>query len=406
MSEAPALSIEGVWKNFDRQAVRSTTLKQILLRRRRRERFWALSDINLTLKAGETIGLIGPNGAGKSTLLRLAAGLGKPTRGRIRRTCKPQAILALGDTFDPLLTGRENAISAAIIAGLTRKETHRKLDEIVSFSELQDFIDQPLRMYSSGMQLRLAFSVAASIEPELLIIDEVLSVGDLRFQAKCFDKLREFQQQGVTILLASHDEEQLRQMCSRVLWLSRGRLQADGEAEEVYAAYRQAMQQETARRLDIFPRALRTRPEGQRANERVAGTLEVEIVEVNVVPDEFTERGPDGGPPLSVDVVLQPHTVVHEPIVGVTLHRLGDGLKVLDVSSAGDGVQLGPLDRQTRVRLSFEHLDLEPGAYYFDVGVYERDWSYVYDYRWQAHELRVGSGGGGSFGPARRWYYG
>ena len=406
MSDALALSVEGVWKNFDRQAVGATTLKKVLLLRRRRERFWALSDVNLQLRPGETVGLIGANGAGKSTLLRLAAGLGKPTRGRIRRNCKPQAILALGDTFDPLLTGRENAISAAIIAGLTRKETHRKLDEIVSFSELEEFIDQPLRMYSSGMQLRLAFSVAASIEPELLIIDEVLSVGDLRFQAKCFDKLREFQQQGATILLASHDEEQLRQMCSRVLWLGKGRMQADGEAEEVYAAYREAMRTETARRLDASPQAFQKGADGPRANGRPAGTLEVEIVGLRVSPDEFTARGKDGGPPLTLDVVLQPHVPVDEPIVAVSLHRLGDSLKVLDVSTLGDGVQLGRLDRRTTVRLSFQQLDLEPGAYYFDVGVYERDWSYVYDYRWQAHELRVGSASGGSFGPARRWYSG
>jgi lipopolysaccharide transport system ATP-binding protein len=406
VSAGPALTVEGVWKRYDREGARATTLKQTLLRpvnQWRRERFWALSDISLRLQGGETIGLIGANGAGKSTLLRLAAGLGKPTRGRITRRSKPQAILTLGDTFDPLLTGRENAISAAIISGLRRREALSRLDEIVSFAELEEAIDQPLRTYSTGMQLRLAFSVAASVEPDILIIDEVLSVGDLRFQAKCFARLRDFQKQGATILLASHEEEQVRQMCSRAVWLARGRMQADGEPEEVYASYRESMRAETSRRVEALPDTLRRGQDGGSADDGRLGTLEIEIVGLRISPDEHLGGGPEGGPPLEVEVVLETRVPVDEPIVAVSLHRLGDSLKVFDVSTVGDGVQLGRLDGRATVRLSLQHVDLEPGAYYFDVGVYERDWSYVYDYRWQAHRILVRSTSAGGFGPARRW---
>ena len=228
---AVAFGVEGVWKQYEREGARRETVKQALLQplgHWRRERFWALSDINLRVHEAETVGLIGANGAGKSTLLRLVAGLGKPTRGRITRYRKSEAILTLGDTFDPLLTGRENAISAAIIAGFTRKQAQRKLDDIVAFAELEDFIDQPLRMYSDGMRLRLAFSVAMSVEPKILVIDEVLSVGDIRFQDKCVARLQEFKERGATILLASHDDRQVQEMCKRVIWLGHGRLTLKG----------------------------------------------------------------------------------------------------------------------------------------------------------------------------------
>jgi lipopolysaccharide transport system ATP-binding protein len=400
-----ALSFEGVWKRYNREGVRARTLKQTLVRpitQFRRERFWALSDVNLRVQPGETVGLIGANGAGKSTLLRLASGLGKPTRGRIGTQLQPEAILTLGDTFDPLLTGTENAISAAIIAGLTRRQALRKLDEIVAFAELEEFIDQPLRTYSTGMQLRLAFSVAISVDPRLLVIDEVLSVGDLRFQSKCVDRLREFQEDGATILLASHDEDQVRRMCSRVVWLARGRMQAVGEPEEVYAAYRASMRAETERRAEALPDTVR-RAERTEGEDHRFGTLEVEIASIRIDPEELVAGGPAGGPPVHIELVLDPHVAVDDPIVAVSLHRLSDSLKVLDVSSLGDGLSLGRVDARTSVRLSFEHVDLEPGDYYFDVGVYERNWAYVYDYHWQARRLRVAPATGSTFGPARSW---
>jgi lipopolysaccharide transport system ATP-binding protein len=405
-----AFAVEGMWKQYEREGFRRRTMKQAILdpfSHWRRERFWALSDINLRVHEGETVGLIGANGAGKSTLLRLVAGLGRPTRGRVTRYRKSEAILTLGDTFDTLLTGRENAVSAAIIAGFTRKQAERKLDEIVAFAELEDFIDQPLRMYSDGMRLRLAFSVAVSVEPKILVIDEVLSVGDIRFQEKCVARLQEFKERGATIVLASHYDQQVQEMCTRAVWLAHGRMLADGNPDQVSAAYREAMRVETERRLDALPVAARERGDGKGEADRRFGTGEIQIVEVRVAPEEPMAGALEGGPPVVIDLVLESREPVEDPIVAVSLHRLSDGLKVLDVSTRGDGAVLGRLGRRSIVRLSLQHLDVEPGSYYFDVGVYERDWAYVYDYRWQAHRLHVGSASrGGGFGPARRWFYG
>ena len=405
---AVAFTVDGVWKQYEREGVRRKTVKQAVLdplSHWRRERFWALSDINLQVHEGETVGLIGANGAGKSTLLRLVAGLGRPTRGRITRYRKSEAILTLGDTFDPLLTGRENAISAAIIAGFTRRQARRKLDDIIAFAELEDFIDQPLRMYSDGMRLRLAFSVAVSVEPKILVIDEVLSVGDMRFQDKCVARLQEFKERGATILLASHDDRQVEEMCERAVWLARGRMQADGKPEEVYGAYREAMRRETEQRVEALPEALRERADRDSQTDRRFGTRELEIVSVRISPEDPKVGAADGGPPLEIELVLEPKSPVEDPIVAVSLHRVADGLKVLDVSTQGDGALLGRVERRAIVRLSLDHLDVEPGSYYFDVGVYERDWSYVYDYHWQAHRLHVSAASRGTFGPARRWSY-
>ena len=225
MTTDVAIGVDGLSKRFTERAPVPTTVKQLVahpLANARRDTFWALQEVNLEVKTGETVGIIGANGSGKSTLLRLIGGLGKPTRGRIVRSRRVDAMLSLGDSLDPLLTGRENAITAGILAGYRRREAIAKLDEIVSFSELEDVIDRPLRTYSDGMKLRLAFAVAISASPEVLLIDEVLSVGDLRFQAKCFARLEELRAAGTTILFASHDETQVRDLCDQVSGLPEG----------------------------------------------------------------------------------------------------------------------------------------------------------------------------------------
>jgi ABC-type glutathione transport system ATPase component len=247
--------------------------------------------------------------------------------------------------------------------------------------------------------------VAASVEPSLLVIDEVLAVGDIRFQEKCATRLAEFKEEGATIVLASHYDRQVETMCSRAIWIARGRILADGEPHEVQAAYREAMRVETERRLAALPGESGGRDETPELQTRF-GTGEVEIIGLTVSPTHLDVGATEGGPPVQIDLVLEPRVVVDDPIIAVSLHRLSDGFKVLDVSTRGDGAALGRLDRRATIRLSLDHLDVEPGAYYFDVGVYERDWSYVYDYQWQAQRLNVGVSSGGGFGPARRWYYG
>jgi len=240
------IRVEGLSKLFPRfHADKPMTLQEVFQRGLRRMRptdfFWALEDVSFVVEPGRMVGVVGLNGAGKSTLLRLVAGVGRPDRGRVELRGRVGAILDLGVGFHPELTGRENVYVSGVTSGLTRAEVEERFDEIVAFAELADFLDNPLRTYSSGMQLRLAFAVASHIEPEVLLVDEVLAVGDLRFQEKCFERLARFKSQGCTGLLVTHAPEHVQRLCDEALWLHEGRLAAHGPADEVVKRYLDAM---------------------------------------------------------------------------------------------------------------------------------------------------------------------
>jgi len=204
------------------------------------EEFRALQGVSLEVAPGEMLGIIGPNGAGKSTLLKVAARILKPFRGEVRVAGRVAPLIELGGGFDHELTGRENVYLFGSILGMGRREMDRKYEDIVDFAELADFMDAPLRTYSSGMLTRLGFAVATAVDAEILLLDEVLAVGDQAFQEKCRDRIAEFRRQGVTILLVSHDLEQVCTHCHRALWLERGQVKALGPATEVAVAYRAA----------------------------------------------------------------------------------------------------------------------------------------------------------------------
>jgi ABC-type polysaccharide/polyol phosphate transport system ATPase subunit len=199
--------------------------------------FWALRDIDLEVRRGEALGIIGHNGSGKSTLLRLMAGLARPTEGEVRAYGRLSPLLELGAGFHPQLSGRENLIVNAVLLGLRRREALEKLPEIVAFAELEEFIDQPMRMYSQGMYMRLGFSVAVHAKPEILLVDEVLAVGDADFQAKCFAHIERLQADGVTIVLVSHDLIAVERFCQRTVLLEHGRIVAEGPPREVIDRY-------------------------------------------------------------------------------------------------------------------------------------------------------------------------
>ena len=202
------------------------------------EELWALKNVSISVTEGETLGLVGRNGAGKSTLLKVVSGVLKPTKGSVRRRGWVAPILELGTGFDYELTGYENIYLNALLLGRQRKEIDQCLEEIIAFSGLDDFIRSPIRNYSSGMLARLGFSIATAWKPDVLILDEVLAVGDARFLRKCETRLAEFRRAGTTILIVSHDPEALRKNCSRCLWLEKGELVADGPTDEILARYR------------------------------------------------------------------------------------------------------------------------------------------------------------------------
>jgi lipopolysaccharide transport system ATP-binding protein len=243
---------EGLGKSYRRGALASSTLLRdslskflraplSVLRGQREETFWALKDVSLEVKEGEVLGLIGRNGAGKTTLLKVLSRITRPTTGWAEIHGRVGSLLEVGTGFHPELTGRENAYLSGAILGMGKREIARKFDEIVAFAELEKFIDTAVKHYSSGMYVRLAFAVAAHLEPEILLVDEVLAVGDINFQKKCLGKMGDVAKAGRTVVLVSHQLNQIRRLCQRVIWIDAGTVRQNGSAGEVVSAYELAM---------------------------------------------------------------------------------------------------------------------------------------------------------------------
>lgn len=241
MPQQEVIALKQAGKCYHLRKQKSFLMHEMVQRLLRRpipvEEFWALRDVSLTIRAGESVAIVGRNGAGKSTLLRVIAGTVYPTTGDVRIRGRIGALLELGAGFHPDLTGRENVYLNASLLGLQRKEVVAVFDQIVEFSGLAEFIDMPLRNYSSGMQVRLGFSVAAHIQPDIVIMDEVFAVGDQEFQKKCLERISSFRAQSKTLLFVTHGLEVLRGICERAVWLDQGRLRADGSLEEVLKQY-------------------------------------------------------------------------------------------------------------------------------------------------------------------------
>jgi ABC-type polysaccharide/polyol phosphate transport system ATPase subunit len=241
MSNVPVITMNKVSKRFIIRKEKS--LKERLVNfgrsRKHKEDFWALRDVDLDIEAGTTVGLIGANGSGKSTLLKVIGGIIQPTDGTVRRRGQLAALLELGAGFHPDLTGRENVFLNGAILGLSQKQIEGFFESIVDFSEIRDFIDTQVKFYSSGMYVRLAFAIAIHVDPDVLLVDEVLAVGDEPFQKKCLDKIKEFQQEGRTIVLVTHDLTTVEEMCDRAIVLSHGKVIFDGGAVDGVAALRE-----------------------------------------------------------------------------------------------------------------------------------------------------------------------
>src|SRR4029453_2601937 len=300
----PAVVVNDVSKRFRLYKEKSTSLKEGVTRLRRSvfDEYWALRDVSLEVPTGTTYGLIGHNGSGKSTLLRLMAGIHRPTSGSVAVPGRVSALLELGAGFHPELTGRENVYLNGSILGLGRKAINAKIDEIVEFAGLGEFIDSPVKIYSSGMFVRLGFSVAVHVEPDILIIDEVIAVGDEDFQRRCFDHLYRLRNQGATIIMVTHSLPLVQTMCDNAAWLDHGELRAVGRAPEVVHQYLDQVNVVEAERM-----------------EGVGADVTEERALHHPTPIGGLEfRGP-GGRPTRPAAPMEPPTVrmhwnVHEPI--------------------------------------------------------------------------------------------
>jgi len=406
------LQISDVWKAYPDWSGQPRTLRGAFAERTplissSRKKRWALKGVSLELEAGQSVGLVGHNGAGKSTLLRLAAKIGRPTRGSLTTDPDTSYILNLGTALDPQLTGRENAYTAALIAGLTRREAAAAVPLMLDFSDLEEFAEWPVRTYSEGMKLRLSFGIVATRAPRLLVLDEVLAVGDTAFRAKCADRIAEMQAAGTSVVLASHSVEEVVSTCSHAIWLHKGAERAFGDATTVVDEYERAMHETTLARTPV---GSSEDTDQLKVGENRFGTLELALGNVRVRggdpgDDEGVSRLRTGEP-LRVDLDLTARDApVDDPIVTVTIRRRLDDLILVDLSTRATGHSLGRGITHAKLGLRLDHLDLPAGEYAVDVGVHERNWEHAYDFHYGAYPLRVDgtSGAKGVMVPPHRW---
>jgi lipopolysaccharide transport system ATP-binding protein len=389
---------------------RPTTLQEALMRGLRGlapvEEFWALRGISFTVDPGKVMGIVAPNGAGKSTLLRLIGRVGRPDEGQVRTRGRIGALLSLGAGFHGDLTGRENVMINGVISGLTRQEVTHRFDSIVDFSELESFIDSPLRTYSAGMQMRLAFAIAVHIEPEVLLIDEVLAVGDMAFQKKCISRIERFKSQGCTILLVSHDHSFIRDLCDEAIWLRSGNIVAQGPAPVVVDQYTNETKSDTERRTPRQWPVRRTSSGAElRINVNRIGSMEMEITDVRLQdPDERDVSSVRSGDPLRVEIHYECRGPIESPIFEVLITKEDDS-SVYHSSTETSGITLPTLDGKGKIAVVFDRLDLVGDQYFVDVGVYRKDWNWAYDYHWHVYPFAVSAGiaAKGVLLPPHRW---
>jgi lipopolysaccharide transport system ATP-binding protein len=378
-----AIRFEDVSKKFILHRERSRSFQDLALNLIRRDNdsrkvFWALRDVSFAVEQGETVGLIGPNGAGKSTALKLISRIIEPTSGRIEVNGRVGALLELGAGFHPDLTGRENIFLNGSILGLSRAQIRRKLDAIIDFAELEYFIDVPVKHYSSGMYVRLGFSVAVNTDPEILLVDEVLAVGDAAFQRKCLDRINDLRRRGVTILFVSHSAETVRAICPRVLWLDNGRLVSDGTAESVVTRYLTHTWATDADRLG---------PAGE--GDRRWGCGRVQIVGVRLLNGDGQEKQLfHVGESLMVEMHYQAENRVERPVFGLAIHR-GDGTHVTGPNTRFAGCDIPYVEGAGTIRYTIPSLPLLEGTYIISVSAHNWEDTQGFDYHDRLYSFRI-----------------
>ncbi|MGH9386416.1 MAG: ABC transporter ATP-binding protein [Vicinamibacterales bacterium] len=400
------------------------------------ETFPALRGVSFSVPKGCTYGVIGRNGSGKSTLLKCVAGITRPTEGTVTVDGRISALIELGAGFHPEISGRENIFINGIMLGLSKREVQRRFDEIVEFAEMQDFIDAPVKTYSSGMYMRLGFAVAIHVDPEVLLVDEVLAVGDQGFTLKCLDKFAEFRRRNRTILLVTHTLDLVEKFCDQALWLDKGKARAEGEPKRVVAAYlidverseNQELAKAEAERVAASAKTAvpspapesegePSQPEGRaeqseeprnmfKASEGRWGTREIEITKVALV-------GPDGeaghvfqrGEPMEVQMKVKAHQPITDFVFGIGIFN-ADGVCCYGTNTNLEDFQPDHVSGEGDVSFTIDSLKMVEGTYRLDLAVHKLD-GYPYDYHRLLYSFRVKSRARdvGIYSPDHRWTF-
>jgi lipopolysaccharide transport system ATP-binding protein len=389
--------VSKVYRRYERRP--HGTLKSLLVggsRGRTREGgVVALDGVSFSVSRGETLGVVGANGSGKSTLLKLLSGIVRPTRGSVDVRGRLAALLELGAGFHPEISGRENVEITGLLLGLTKKEIAERFEAIVRFAGVEEFLDAPVKTYSSGMAVRLGFAIAAHSDPDVLLVDEVLAVGDEMFAHRALEKFSEFERAGKTLVFVSHDLGLVAERCRRAIWLERGRIAADGAAGEVVARYRERVAAEEGERRTVAA------GKGGRVGSGVA-TLEL----VRLLDSE--------GRPVTrvrsreaavVELVVRASEPLEDFVFGVEIATVA-GATVFGTNTLLEGYRPGRLSGDARVTLEIPSLDLAPGVYALDAAVHARDGA-PYDYRRDVLRFEVAADrpSSGVWSPGRRWTF-
>ncbi len=323
--------------------------------------FWALKDVSFELKRGECLGIIGPNGSGKSTTLKLLCNILKPTQGEIKINGKLSALIEVGAGFHPDLTGRENVYLNGAILGMKKREIDKKFDSIVTFSELEEFIDTPVKRYSSGMYARLGFSVAAHLDPDILLVDEVLSVGDLYFQTKCFEKIKTLKLNGQTIVFISHNMEAMLNLCSRTILLYKGNMLLQGKTEDVVREYQSSVQK-------------------QMLKNKAPSELLIHIKDLLFL-DTSGNRicSLQKGDSLNIKVNIESRELIKNAVLKIFFYDQ-TGICIYGHNSKVDKYNLGDINGTVELQIEYPNISFQPGTYFVTVALY--DWQVMTSYEY------------------------
>jgi ABC-type polysaccharide/polyol phosphate transport system ATPase subunit len=435
------ISFHQVSKQFTLRRDRPRSFQELFLSTLRRERepakekYWVLNNVSFAVEQGDVVGIIGANGVGKSTILKLISRIIEPTSGTISVNGRVGALLELGAGFHPDLTGRENIYLNGSILGFTRAHMNRIFDDILDFSEIERFIDVPVKHYSSGMYMRLAFSIAIHVEPDILLVDEVLAVGDQAFQLRCLDRIHDMQRDGVTIVMVSHAMDTVRNMCTRALWLDDGMIQVEGDVDQVIDRYTAQViaqdqkhilktEQEEAPGIQGFAPEIqgaavsleggdgRSEPERRQVEDKPTwrwGSWEAEIARVEILSGSGREqRTFQTGDPLIVRIHYIAHQPITKPKFGLALYH-SNGFQISGPNNVFAGYEIDEISGRGYVDYFVESLPLLQGTYLLTAAIHDYEGEHTYDHHHQQFTFRVRPGGVpeqfGSFCIPATWHW-